>query len=188
MSDLPTPVLSVVIGEGGSGEALALGVADRVLMMENAIYSVIAPEGAAAIIFKDSAQAPQVAPALKLTARDLTELGLVDVLVPEPEGGAHLDPERAALLLRRAIRDELATLCAEPVSKLVQRRYDRWRHIGRTTTATAAAAGRLAEQIETGFRRGTQRLSDLAQHIPGPLHAKRGPAEEPESPGDIPRG
>lgn len=83
---------------------------------------------------------------------------------------------------------ELATLCAEPVSKLVQRRYDRWRHIGRTTIATAAAAGRLAEQIETGFRRGTQRLSDLAQHIPGPLHAKRGPADEPESPGDIPRG
>ncbi len=178
MCALPTPVLSVVVGEGGSGGALALGVADRVLMMENAIYSVIAPEGAAAILYRDSAQAPSVASSLKLTSHDLMALGLVDGLVPEPEGGAHLDHERAALLLRRALRDELAALSGEPVSRLLKKRYERWRHMGRTTTATAAAAERLAEHIETGVREGTQKLSSLAQHIPGQLRGTGSEQEE----------
>ncbi|MCL4534178.1 MAG: hypothetical protein M1370_03340 [Bacteroidetes bacterium] len=178
MSALPTPVLSVVVGEGGSGGALALGVADRVLMMENAIYSVIAPEGAAAILYRDSAQAPSVASSLKLTSHDLMALSLVDGLVPEPEGGAHLDHERAALLLRRALRDELAALSGEPVSRLLKKRYERWRHMGRTTTATAAAAERLAEHIETGVRESTQKLSSLAQHIPGQLRGSRSEQEE----------
>ena len=177
MSDLPTPVLSVVIGEGGSGGALALGVADRVLMMENAIYSVIAPEGAAAILYRDSTQAPSVANSLKLTSHDLMNLGLVDGLVPEPAGGAHLDHERAALLLRRAIRDELASLCAEPVSQLVKRRYARWRRIGRTTTAAVAAAERLAGQIETGVRGSAQKLASLAQQIPEQVRRVRGGQE-----------
>ncbi len=178
MSALPTPVLSVVIGEGGSGGALALGVADRVLMMENAVYSVIAPEGAAAILYRDSAQAPNVASSLKLTSHDLMALGLVDGLVPEPEGGAHLDHERAALLLRRALREELAALSGESVSRLLKKRYERWRHMGRTTTATAAAAERLAGQIETGVREGTQKLSSLAQQIPSQLRGTRSEQEE----------
>ena len=180
MSSIPTPVLSAVIGEGGSGGALALGVADRVLMMENAIYSVIAPEGAAAIIYRDSSMASSVASSLKLTSHDLLSMGLVDGLVPEPEGGAHLDHERAALLLRRALREALGDLMAEPVSKLVKKRYERWRQIGRTTSATAAAAERLAGQIETGLREGTQKLTSLAQqHMPGTHHESKGEGEEP---------
>ncbi len=177
MSDLPARVLSVVIGEGGSGGALALGVADRVLMMENAIYSVIAPEGAAAIIYRDPAQASSVASALKLTSRDLLELGLVDAIVPEPEGGAHLDHERAALLLRRAIREELAALSGQPIHRLLRKRYDRWRHVGRTTTAAAAVAERLAGQLETGLREGAQRLSELGRHLPMHLPGERSDRE-----------
>ncbi len=178
MSDLPTPILAVVIGEGGSGGALALGVADRTLMMENAIFSVIAPEGAAAILYRDSSQASSVAEALKLTSRDLMRLGLADAIVPEPEGGAHLDHERAALLLRRAVREELAALTAMPISNLLRRRYDRWRHTGRTTTAAAAATGRLAEQLETGLREGAHKLASLGHKLPGPFGEPQGGQEE----------
>ncbi len=167
MSDLPTPILSVVIGEGGSGGALALGVADRLLMMENAIFSVIAPEGAAAILYRDPGQASNVASALRLTSHDLLELGLADAVVPEPEGGAHLDHDRSALLLRRAIREELSNLTSQPISRLLRMRYERWRHTGRTTTAAAVAAERLAGQLETGLREGAQMLASLSHRIPG---------------------
>jgi acyl-CoA carboxylase subunit beta len=167
MSHLQTPVLSVVIGEGGSGGALALAVADRVLMMENAIFSVIAPEGAAAILYRDASQAADVAPSLRLTSRDLLELGVVDEIVTEPEGGAHLDHERAALLLRRAVREALAALSGEPVQRLVKRRYHRWRQIGRTTTAAAATAERLAGQVGSGLREGAQKLTELGRLLPG---------------------
>jgi len=174
MADLPTPILSVVIGEGGSGGALALGIADRVLMLENAVYSVIAPEGAAAILYHDSSLASSVATSLKLTSHDLLELGLVDALVPEPEGGAHLDHERAALLLRRAIREELASLCTQPIAHLLKRRHARWRRIGRTTTVAALAAERLAGQIEAGVRGGAQKLSSLAHQIPEQVRRVKG--------------
>src|SRR5204862_1427496 len=103
LSVLPVPVVAVVIGEGGSGGALALGVADRVLMLENAIYSVIAPEGAAAILYRDAERAREVAAKLKLTAFDCQLLGVVDGLIAAPEGGAHTDPGYAALLVRRAL-------------------------------------------------------------------------------------
>lgn len=182
MSDLPTPVLSVVIGEGGSGGALALAVADRVLMMENSIFSVIAPEGAAAILYRDANQASSVAPALKLTSHDLLQLGLVDSIVPEPEGGAHVDHERAALLLRRAIREELGALVGKAPSDLVRRRYERWRHMGRTTTAAAAAAERFAESIEMGLREGAHKLSTLGHRLPGPFGGSGGrEGDEPDS-------
>jgi len=174
MSDLPTPILSVLIGEGGSGGALALGIADRVLMLENAVYSVIAPEGAAAILYHDSSLASSVATSLKLTSHDLLELGLVDALVPEPEGGAHLDHERAALLLRRAIREELASLCTQPIAHLLKRRHARWRRTGRTTTVAALAAERLAGQIEAGVRGGAQKLSSLAHQIPEQVRRVKG--------------
>ena len=167
MSDVPTPLLSAVIGEGGSGGALALAVADRVIMMENAIFSVIAPEGAAAILYRDPGQASAVAPSLKLTSRDLLGLGLVDAIVPEPEGGAHVDHERAAVLLRRAVREELGALVGEPVSRLVRKRYERWRQVGRTTTAAAVAAERLAGQLETGLREGAHMLTELGHRLPG---------------------
>jgi acyl-CoA carboxylase subunit beta len=163
MSDLPTPILTAVIGEGGSGGALALAVADRVIMMENAIFSVIAPEGAAAIIYRDPSQAPSVALSLKLTSHDVQELGIADVIVPEPEGGAHLDHERAALMLRRVIREELAGLMEQRVSALLHKRYERWRHVGKTTSATAVAAGKLAEQMQTGLKEGPGKIAEQMQ-------------------------
>jgi acetyl-CoA carboxylase carboxyl transferase subunit beta len=131
MAALRTPVVSVVIGEGGSGGALALGVADRVLMLENAIYSVISPEGAAAILFRDAAKAEQVAEALKITADDLLRLGVIDGIVPEPSGGAHTDPDLAARLLGDAVRGALRELSGRSPSALLKQRYRRYRHIGK---------------------------------------------------------
>lgn len=173
MSSLETPILSVVIGEGGSGGALALAVADRVLIMENAVFSVIAPEGAAAIIYRDPSLAPRVADALKLTSADLMKLGLADAVIPEPDGGAHMDHEGACRLLRRALQEELSRLATEKVERLVDRRYDRWRHVGRTTTAAAEVAGQLVEQVETGFKKGARELSQWGRRVPVRLNADR---------------
>ncbi|MEE9199401.1 MAG: acetyl-CoA carboxylase carboxyltransferase subunit alpha/beta, partial [Dehalococcoidia bacterium] len=107
LSDLPTPVVSVIIGEGGSEGALALSVADRILMLENAIYSPISPEGAATLLYRDPTKAEEVAPALKLTARDCKKLGIIDVVIPEPPGGAHLHPDQAARQVQRLLVREL---------------------------------------------------------------------------------
>src|SRR5207248_3962298 len=107
MASLRVPVISVVVGEGGSGGALAIGVADRVLMLENATYSVITPEGCAAILWKDAAQAPLAAEYLRLTAPDLMRLGVVDQIVPEPAAGAHEEHDEAARLLDAALRQSL---------------------------------------------------------------------------------
>jgi acetyl-CoA carboxylase carboxyl transferase subunit beta len=130
MSVTPVPVVAAVIGEGGSGGALALGLADRILMQENAIYSVIAPEGAAAILYHDAQKARDVADALKLSAADASVLGVVDTLVPEPAGGAHLDPEYAAVLLRNFILDALIELRKLSANKLLDERYRKFRRMG----------------------------------------------------------
>src|SRR5205085_6550582 len=123
MSNLPVPIVSTVIGEGGSGGALALAVADRILMLEHAIYSVIAPEGAAAILYRDPSKAESLAPALKITAADCRRLGVIDEVVPEPAGGAHTDPDRAARYLLTALRRELAEIQQTAPSRLVHARY-----------------------------------------------------------------
>jgi acetyl-CoA carboxylase carboxyl transferase subunit alpha len=130
MSRLGVPVIVVVIGEGGSGGALALGIGNRVLIMENAIYSVISPESCAAIIYRDSAKAPQAAAALKLTAPDLLELQLVDTIVPEPGEGAHTDPEKAAELLGSALRSVLDELSKMRPAELIDDRYNKFRRMG----------------------------------------------------------
>ncbi|MDQ7819064.1 MAG: acetyl-CoA carboxylase carboxyltransferase subunit alpha [Armatimonadota bacterium] len=130
MASLPAPIVSVVIGEGGSGGALALGVADRVLMQEHAIYSVISPEGAAAILFRDASRVQQVAEALKITADDLLRLGIIDGIVAEPPGGAHTDPDGAARMLGQAVAAALDELSDLRPQALVRRRYRRYRHIG----------------------------------------------------------
>jgi len=130
MMTLRTPVVSVVIGEGGSGGALGIGVADRVLILENAYYSVISPEGCAAILWKHRKHAPEAAQALKLSSPDLLEMGLVDGVIPEPAGGAHCDPEQAAENLKSAISKELQTLIKTPVDKLLRSRYDKFRKMG----------------------------------------------------------
>ncbi|MGH2349850.1 MAG: acetyl-CoA carboxylase carboxyltransferase subunit alpha [bacterium] len=131
MATLPTPIVSAVIGEGGSGGALALAVADLVLMLEHAVYSVISPEGAAAILWRDTARAQEVADALKITAGDLHRLGIVDVVVPEPPGGAHLDPDQAAWHLRQALSTALRDVLAMRPAARLRRRYQKYRHIGR---------------------------------------------------------
>ncbi|MCH6567993.1 MAG: acetyl-CoA carboxylase carboxyltransferase subunit alpha [Nitrospinae bacterium] len=130
MATLRVPFIAAVIGEGGSGGALALGVGNRVIMQENAIYSVISPEGCASILWRDTAKAPEAAEAMKITAQDLLELGVVDEIVREPMGGAHRDHNRAASLLRRVIRRHLGELMAMSPEELIAHRYDRFRRLG----------------------------------------------------------
>jgi len=130
MAKLEVPVVAVVIGEGGSGGALALGVADRVLMMENAIYSVISPEGCASILWKDASQAPKAAAALKLTAPHLLELGIIDGIVKEPLGGAHSDFDAAAATLKEAIIEAFSELSELSAEQLVEERYQKFAHMG----------------------------------------------------------
>jgi acyl-CoA carboxylase subunit beta len=130
MSVVPVPVIAIIIGEGGSGGALALGVGDRILMQEHAIYSVIAPEGAAAILFRDPSRAPEVAESLKLTARDCVRLGVADALVAEPEAGAHTDPDFAASLVRDAVLWAFWDVQGTEGRKLVDERYKKFRRMG----------------------------------------------------------
>lgn len=130
MMTLRTPSVAVVIGEGGSGGALGIAVADRVLMMENSYYSVISPEGCAAILWKHRKHAPEAAEALKLTAADLLELRLIDDVVREPLGGAHQDQEAAIKNLKAAVGRQLDELCALPTEELLRRRYEKFRRIG----------------------------------------------------------
>jgi acetyl-CoA carboxylase carboxyl transferase subunit alpha len=130
MARLPVPVVAVVIGEGGSGGALALGVADRVLMLENAVYSVISPEGCAAILWKTAGAKDKAADALKLTAPDLVELGVVDGLIDEPLGGAHNDWDAAAQSLRETLGREVAALDGLSSEALVRGRWEKFERMG----------------------------------------------------------
>jgi len=130
MMVLKTPLIAVVIGEGGSGGALGIGVCDRVLILENAYYSVISPEGCAAILWKDRANAAQAAQALKLTAADLLELGVVDEVIPEPLGGAHKDFDATAAALKKAVLKHLEKLLDMKTSDLLEARYKKYRRMG----------------------------------------------------------
>jgi len=130
MAKLEVPVVAVVLGEGGSGGALALGVADRVLMMENAIYSVISPEGCASILWKDASQAPKAAAALKLTAPHLLELGIIDGIVKEPLGGAHSNFDAAASALKEAVVEAFSELSELSAEQLVEERYQKFARMG----------------------------------------------------------
>lgn len=127
---LKTPVIAVVIGEGGSGGALGIGVADKVLMMENAYYSVISPEGCAAILWKSREHAPEAAQALKLSAPDLLKLGIIDQVIPEPLGGAHNDHEAAAAALKTAVLAAIDALAPLPPEQLLELRYAKFRRLG----------------------------------------------------------
>ena len=138
MAMLRTPSISVVVGEGGSGGALGIGVTDRVLVFENSYYSVISPEGCAAILWKDGAAAPKAAEALKLSADHLEKLGVADELIPEPLGGAHNDPAQAANALKYVVQKHLNDLRALSPEKLLDARYERYRHLGVYEEAGAA--------------------------------------------------
>lgn len=133
MFTLKVPILAVILGEGGSGGALGIGVADRVLIMENAYYSVISPEGCAAILWKDRAFAPQAASALKMSADDLQGLKLVDEIVPEPTGGAHRDWDQSAQFLANALKKHLDVLVPANINQLLDTRYNRYRAFGEFT-------------------------------------------------------
>jgi acetyl-CoA carboxylase carboxyl transferase subunit alpha len=129
MARLEVPIIATVIGVGGSGGALAIAVADRVLMMENSIYSVISPEGCAAIMWRDATKKELAAEAMRITATDLSELGCIDDIVPEPEGGAHRDHEAAANLLDVTLQKHFAELKRIPPSDLIESRYNKFRTI-----------------------------------------------------------
>jgi acetyl-CoA carboxylase carboxyl transferase subunit alpha len=137
MSRLPTPVISVVIGEGGSGGALGIGLANRVYMLENAYYSVISPESCAAIIYRDSGKAPEAAAALRLTSSDLLEMHLIDGIVPEPAGGAHLNAEAAIAELRQTLKQALAELSGHTAELIIRERIEKFRNMGNFFSETA---------------------------------------------------
>ena len=134
MARLQVPIITTITGEGGSGGALAIAVSDRVLMMENAIYSVISPEGCASIMWRDSSKKELAAEALRITASDLKELGCVDAIIAEPEGCAHADPDGAAKLLSTALEHHFAEIKSLPVKELVASRYDKFRKMAQFFT------------------------------------------------------
>jgi len=140
------PIVAAVIGEGGSGGALGIGVADRVLILENAYYSVISPEGCAAILWKDRSAASKAAEALKITAKHLQELGLVDEVVPEPLGGAHTNPDATSETLRDALLKHLEELLKLPPAERLKQRYAKFRNFGRFNQPSPAPAG---DKVET---------------------------------------
>jgi acetyl-CoA carboxylase carboxyl transferase subunit alpha len=135
MSALQTPIVAIVIGEGGSGGALGIGVADRVIVFENSYYSVISPEGCAAILWKDRAAAPQAAEALKLDAQELVKMRIADEVLPEPFGGAHMDHAKAAKTLEASLKKHLAELTALKTDALLEARYQRYRALGEYSEA-----------------------------------------------------
>ena len=134
MARLQVPIIATVTGEGGSGGALAIAVADRVLMMENTIYSVISPEGCASIMWRDASKRDIAAQALRITPKDLMELGCIDEIVPEPAGGAHTDHDRAAALLDAALQKHLLALGRIPRAELPKKRYEKFRHMAQFFT------------------------------------------------------
>jgi len=147
MSRLRVPTVAVITGEGGSGGALGLAVADRVLILESAIYSVIPPEGCAAILWRDAAFKSQAAEAMRISASDVHGLGCVDDIVPEPEGGAHADPAGAATLLADKLRWHLSEIQSLPLDDLLRRRYDKYRNIAPVLHRLISGRHRIALMI-----------------------------------------
>jgi acyl-CoA carboxylase subunit beta len=181
MSVIEVPTIAIVIGEGGSGGALAMGVADRVLMQDHAIYSVIAPEGAAAILYRDASRAPEVAQSLKITAADCQRLGVVDVIVPEPEGGAHQDPDFAAALLRDTLLHELSKIIERSPEKLVRDRYKKFRRMGQHNTHFREMMAREANEFGGKVGRGFGRLKSRLPFGDGSEGRDSGDSEKSDS-------
>ena len=131
MSTLKTPVISIVIGEGGSGGALAMAVADEVWMLEHAIYSILSPEGFASILYKDASLAKEAATAMKITAQDLIDFGIIDRIIKEPLGGAHTNLDEMAASIKRNLEESISRLMREPIESLLTKRYYKFRKIGK---------------------------------------------------------
>ena len=163
MAALDVPSISVVVGEAGAAGALALGVADRVLMLENATYSAVTPEDAAELIYQDDARAAEAAESLRLTARDCRELGIVDLVVPEPPGGAHTNPEEAARQLQRVLLEQLTELQSKSERRLVRDRYKKFRNIGEYSSHFRAAITREANALQGLVTTGVKRIVGRAK-------------------------
>ncbi|MDP6454449.1 MAG: carboxyl transferase domain-containing protein [SAR202 cluster bacterium] len=171
MARLDVPSVSVIIGEAGSGGALALGVADRTLMLENATYSAVSPEEAAEVIYQDRTRADEAAESMKLTAYDCRDLGIIDTVVPEPSGGAHLDPGEAARQLRRMIVSELVGLQSRGAKKMQKDRYKKYRNIGEYSSYFSAALTRDVNALQNllaACARWITRRSAPNDHPPEP--------------------
>jgi acetyl-CoA carboxylase carboxyl transferase subunit alpha len=140
MSHLKTPIVVAVIGEGGSGGALAIGVGDEILMMEYSVYSVISPEGCASILWRDTAKAEVAAEMMKITAPDLKKFGVIDRIIPEPLGGAHRDHKAAGDALKAALLETLLPLLSLPIPELLERRYRKFREMGAMKRKAGGAA------------------------------------------------
>lgn len=183
MTRLRTPIVTVITGEGGSGGALAIAVGDVVIALENAVYSVISPEGCASILWRTGDEASTAALAMRMTAADQQALGVVDVVIPEPEGGAHTDHEETGRRLRAAITHELDRLAAIPVDLLVEQRYRRYRSLGaynevitEAPTPTTPPKGGLADRLRGLLEAGSRA-------IPAPLQVGR--RDEPPAREDV---
>jgi len=176
MAQLPIPTISVVIGEGGSEGALALGVADRILMLQNAIYAVTSPENAAAVLYRDFSKAPEMAESLKLTAKDCQELDIIDLIVPEPPEGAHSNPEEAARMLKRALEAELAVLNARSVKRILRDRYKKFRKMGEYSSHFRVALSREVSHLQGYLAQGVQliRRRRLKKDSPPPGEGEKG--------------
>ena len=188
MSHLRTPIVTIITGEGGSGGALAIAVGDVVLALENAIYSVISPEGCASIVWRDAAVAPRAAVAMRLTAADQLDLGVVDEVLPEPKAGAQDDPTGLATTIAARIASHLDRLSALPLDELIERRYGRYRVIGAFTTVERAAvpvakrpdlAGRLGGLLEAGRRAFAGQEGAGGRAAPGSLDDDLGDPDAP---------
>jgi acetyl-CoA carboxylase carboxyl transferase subunit alpha len=176
MLRLPTPIVAVVTGEGGSGGALAIAVGDVVLALENAVYSVISPEGCASILWRTADEAPTAALAMKMSAQDQAALGVVDLVVAEPGEGAHADPDETARRLRHVILEQLALLSGTPTDELIERRYQRYRSMG---AYTEIAAPPVAQPERPGLADRVRNLLDPGRWTGVPLPQGRGREEPP---------
>lgn len=176
MSQLRTPIVVVVTGEGGSGGALAIGVGDRVYMLEHAWYSVISPEMCATILWRDSSRAPEAASILRLTAQDLLSFGVIDGIIPEPLGGAHRDKAQTARAVGETIRKALSELEAIPIDELVEQRFRRYRHMGVWASAVEAAMAGQAPAAE-GVAEGAGHAAP-AEGLPVGAEGAAPPAQE----------
>jgi len=151
MAGLKVPILATVIGEGGSGGALAIGVGDQLLMLEHSVYSVAAPEASAAILWRDAAKAPDAAKAMKITAQDLLDLQIIDAIIPEPEGGAHTDTAAAIASVGDTLRAQLAAISRLDQASLLDRRYAKYRAIGRFQELQTQVLGHVNGDGPTSF-------------------------------------
>ena len=158
MSGLECPTISVVIGQAGSGGALAFGAADRVLMLEHAIYTAVSPEEAAEVIYQDASRAEEAASSMRLTARDCFDLGIIDHVVAEPPSGAHSDPDEAARLLHRAIVSELSALQSMSQKKRDRDRYKKYRSMGEYNSRIRVKIAKEVNSIQNLVRAGWERL------------------------------